>query len=83
MRAPIAACREPAGKLWQLRKVLYVFEHKTQYILIHAPSTRIVLFWHIGNVPPMISQSNCCNIATFCIAAIFVKYCYTTDTGLF
>ena len=25
MRAPLAACREPAGKLWQLRKVLYVF----------------------------------------------------------
>ena len=51
MRAPLAACREPAGKLWQLRKVLYVFEHKTQYLLIHAPFTRIVLFWHIGNVP--------------------------------
>ena len=25
MRAPLAACREPAGKLWQLCKVLYVF----------------------------------------------------------
>ena len=30
-------------------------EHKTQYLLIHAPYTRIVLFWHIGNIPPMIS----------------------------
>ena len=39
-----------AGKLWQLCKVLYVFEHKTQYLLIHAPFTRIVVFWHIGNV---------------------------------
>ena len=28
MRAPLATCREPAGKLWQLCKVLYVFEHK-------------------------------------------------------
>ena len=52
MRAPLAACRKSAGKLWQLCKVLYVFEHKTQYLLIHAPYTRIVVFWHIGNVPP-------------------------------
>ena len=37
MRATLAACREPVGKLWQLWKVLYVFEHKTQYLLIHAP----------------------------------------------
>ena len=55
MRAPLSACREPAGKLWQLCKVLNVFEHKTQYLLIHAPFTRIVVFWHIGNVPPTIS----------------------------
>ena len=83
MRAPLAACREPAGKLWQLCNVLYVLEHKTQYILIHAPFTRIVVFWHIGNVPPMISQSQiCCNTVTFCKAAIFVKYCYTTVSGL-
>ena len=28
----------------------------------------------------MISESQiCCNTATFCVAAIFVKYCYTTD----
>ena len=54
MWAPLAACREPAGKLWQLCKVLYVFEHKTQYLLIHAPFTRIVVFCQIGNVPPMI-----------------------------
>ena len=55
MRAPLAACHEPAGKLRQLCKVLYVFEHKTQYILIHAPFIRIMVFWHIGNVPLMIS----------------------------
>ena len=30
-------------------------EHKTQYLLIHNPYTRIVVFWHIGYVPPMIS----------------------------
>ena len=55
MRASLAACREPAGKLWQLYKVLYVFEHKTQYLLIQAPFTRIAVFWHIDKVPPMIS----------------------------
>ena len=55
MRATLAASREPAWKLWQLCKVLYVFEQKTQYFLIHAQFTRMVIFWHIGNVPPMIS----------------------------
>ena len=55
MWAPLAACREPAGKLWQLCNVLYVFEDKGQYILLHAPFTRIVVFWHIGNVHPIIS----------------------------
>ena len=55
MPATLAACRESAGRLWQLCKVLYVYEHKTQYILIHAPFNRIMIFWHIGNVPPMIS----------------------------
>ena len=30
MRESLAACCEPAGKLWQLCKVLYVFENKTQ-----------------------------------------------------
>ena len=56
MRAPLAACREPAGKLWQLtvQGVVYL-EHKTQYLLIHGLYTHIVVFWHIGNVPPMIS----------------------------
>ena len=48
---PIAACREPAGKLWQLCKVLYVFEHKMQYPLIHASFACIVVFWHISNIP--------------------------------
>ena len=55
MRATLAACHEPAGKLWLLCKVLYVFEHKTQYLLIHAPFTQTVIFWGIGNVPQIIS----------------------------
>ena len=28
MRAPLAACREPAGKLWQQYKVLYALTIK-------------------------------------------------------
>ena len=55
MRATLVASREPVGKLWQLCKVLYVFEQKMQYILIHAQFTCIVICWQIGNVPPMIS----------------------------
>ena len=75
MRASLAACREPAGKLWQLCKVLYVFEHKTQYFLIHAPFIRIVVFWHIGNVPLMISYSQiCCNTTTFCKSSNICNY---------
>ena len=41
-RAPLAACCQPAENFNRLREVLYVYEHKTQYILIHAPYTHIV-----------------------------------------
>ena len=83
MHVPLAACRKPAGKLWQLSNVLYVFEHKTQYLLIHAPYTRIVVFWHISNIPLMISKGQIWfNTATFCTAAICMKYCYTTGSWL-
>ena len=76
MRTPLAACCEPAGKLQQLCKVLYVFEHKTQYLLIHAPYARILAFWHISHIPPMISKSQICfNTATFCTVSTFMKYC--------
>ena len=43
MRAPLVACREPGGRYNRLYEVLYVFEHKTQYLLIHAPYTRIAV----------------------------------------
>ena len=82
MLAPLATCREPAGKLWQLL-VLYAFEHKTQYLLVHAPYIHIVVYWHIRNIYPMILKSQICfNTATFCTAAVFVKYCYTTGSWL-
>ena len=51
MRAPLAACRKPAGIYSRLSDVLYVFEHETQYLLIHTPETRIVVFWDIINTP--------------------------------
>ena len=40
--------------------MLYVFDHKTWYILIHAPHTPIVVFWDIGNIPPRVSYSQIC-----------------------
>ena len=30
------------------------FPTRTRNMLFHAPFTHIVVFWHIGNVPPMI-----------------------------
>ena len=51
MRVPLAACGEPAGSYNRLFEVLYAFEHKTQYILVHDPYTPIVVFWHISIMP--------------------------------
>ena len=48
MGVPLAAHREPrGGNQNKPPKVLYVFEHKTEYILTLAPHTRTVAFWHI------------------------------------
>ena len=79
-----AACREPAGSYDKTTRTAICFEHnETQYLLIRTPYTRIVVFWHISNIPPMISQSQIsCNTPTFYIAAIFVKHCYTTGSWL-
>ena len=63
-----AACREPAGSYDKTTRTAICFEHKTQYLLIRAPYTRIVVFWHISNIPPMASQSlNSCNTPMFCM----------------
>ena len=40
-----------SGGYNKLLMVLYVFEHKTQYLLTHAPYTRIVVFSYISNIP--------------------------------
>ena len=47
-----AACREPAGSYDKTTRTAICFEHKKQYLLIRAPHTRIVVFWHISNIPP-------------------------------
>ena len=52
-----AACREPAGSYDKTTRTAICYEHKMQYLLIRAPYTRIVVFWHISNIPNMISQS--------------------------
>ena len=78
-----AACRESAGSYDKTTRTAICFEHKTQYLLIRAPYTRIAVFWHLSNISPMISQSQIsCNTPTFYIAAIFVKYCYTIGSWL-
>ena len=80
---PQAACREPAGSNDKTTRTAICFEHKMHYLLIRAPYTRIVVFWLISNIPSVISQSQIsCNTTTFYIAAIFVKYCYTTGSWL-
>ena len=67
----------------RLLRAAICFEHKTLYLLIRARYTRIVVFWNVSIIPPMISQSQIsCYTPTFCIAAIFVKYCYTTGSWL-
>ena len=84
MPAPLATHREPGGIQNKSLNMLYVFEHKMLWILIHAPHTRTMAFWHIGNKPPMISQSKMCyNTPILYTAAIFVKYSYTTGSWLF
>ena len=41
-----------------LREMLYVFEHKMWYIVIHIPYTGIVVFWHISYIPTDYVESN-------------------------
>ena len=42
----IHRCRDSPKRNPKLSVLLYVFKHKTKYILIHAPHTRIMAFWH-------------------------------------
>ena len=47
-----AACREPEGSYDKTTPTAICCEHKTKYLIIRAPYTRIVVFWHISNIPP-------------------------------
>ena len=53
---PQAACPKPAGSHDKTTWTAICFEHKTQYLLIRAPYTRIVVFWHISNIPPWLRR---------------------------
>ena len=49
--------------------MIYAFERKTQDLLIHAPYTSIVAFWHVSNMLPYILWGQICyNTPMFCIA---------------
>ena len=57
--------------------------HPDEIINFDFPHHAVALQRFRSNVPPMISWSQiCCNIVTFCMAAILVKYCYTAGGGL-
>ena len=48
--APSGLSRTNRKVMTTVHGIIY-FEHKTEYLLIHAPFTRIVVFWHISNMP--------------------------------
>ena len=74
IRAPLAACHEPARIYNKLHEVLYVFEHKTQYLLIHASCTHIVVTCALHRFHRV---KFVYNTLMFYRAAIFVKNCST------
>ena len=51
---PSSDYTDKQGSSARLFQALYVFENKSQNLLIHALYTRIVLFWHISDMPPQI-----------------------------
>ena len=52
MQAPLGGLMEPAGSYDKTTRTAICFEHKMQYLLIRAPYTPIVVFWHISNITP-------------------------------
>ena len=54
MRVLLSACREFAVYSNAFLKVLYVL-YMERNVLIHAPYIRIVVFWCISNMPPVIT----------------------------
>ena len=79
----LVARRELEGDYNKLVEVLYIFDHKTQYLLIPVPYTHIVVFWNINNMLLRISKSQMWfDTPLFCVASIFMTYCYKTGGSL-
>ena len=55
MRATLAGLANQRVSYDNCARCYMFLNKKRQYLLNHAQFTRIVKFWHIGNVPPMIS----------------------------
>ena len=73
MRTLLVACREPTGDQNRPPKVRCIF-FKHKRFNPCAIYTRIVVFWHISNIPQMIPWSQICyNNAMSYLAATFVK----------
>ena len=72
-----AACREPAGSYDKTTRTAICFEHKTQYLLIRAPYTHIVVFWHISKIAPMIGR-----VKLVVIPPCFVKQLYLWNIAI-
>ena len=79
--APLAACRKPAESCNKLPEVLYVFEYKTEYLLIYAPYTCIVVLWHTSNATALISQSQICYNTLYVLYSntLGENYCETVN----
>ena len=50
MRVLLEANHKLEGDYNKLFDVLYDFDHKTHYLLIHVPYNHIVVFWNISNI---------------------------------
>ena len=86
MWAILVACHELVVDYNSLPMVPYAFEHKTRYISIY---THIITTWYfdMSVIYPNDFRSSqiCYNIphVLYSIAAIFMKYCFTTSSWLF
>ena len=81
MRAALAACREQAGSYNRISYVLYIFEYKTQYILIHTPNTRIVVIYRhrfrrvkFVVIPIVLYSSNICEMLFYNRQLLVIRY---------
>ena len=56
MRATLAASREPAGKLWQLCKVFYVYKQKNA--ISFSLHSNVILYIKQDSIPtPLVAEN--------------------------